>query len=78
MGTEHKYTVTWDRSFSGWPTTLMIMQRRPGMLSTVDLEWDMGEKTIIRECPIEVMRRIVAMFDALPPVADGKQLEERE
>ena len=73
MGTEHEMLVTWDRQYSGYPTRLHIMQRAPGKLSTASLSWDHEPKTIMHECPIEVMRKIVAMFDALPPVALDKR-----
>jgi hypothetical protein len=71
MTTQHDFVVTWERNFSGHPTKLRLVQRREGMLSSVDLEWDFGDKFIIRECPIDVMRKIVALYDALPPLAQG-------
>jgi hypothetical protein len=68
MGSDHEFFVMWDKAFGGHTTRLNIVQRGLGKVSTASLSWDHDPKQIVAECPIEVMRRIVAMFDALPPV----------
>ncbi len=75
VSNEHKTIVTWDRAFGGHPTELTI--RRYKAWAEVGLtgggqtgEW----ARLIHSCPVEVLRRIVAMHDALPPLpsADAK------
>lgn len=65
----HKSYVTWEGGFSGHPTELVIT--RYGRWSEVSLKGGgfTGEyERIIHSCPIDVLRRIVAMHDALPPL----------
>lgn len=63
----HKSYVTWDRAFGGHSTELTIVQYPEW--AEVHMkgggyrdEWE----HIVHHCPIEVMRKIVAMHDALP------------
>ena len=70
MQTETKRLVTWGRYFGGHATELRIVQYETW--SEVHLsgggyrdEWE----RIMHNVPIEVMREIVKMHDALPPIA---------
>lgn len=68
----HKSFVTWDKGFGGHATELTIVQHtgwaevflKGGGYSD---EW----AHVIHHCPIDVLREIVRMHDALPPMPAG-------
>ncbi len=69
METVTKSFVTWEKGFGGHATELTI--KRYDRWSEVILkgggfkgEWE----HIIHSCPVDVLRKIVAMHDALPPI----------
>ncbi len=63
---EFESLVTWERSFGGHPTKLSIVKYESW--TEVFLDWDNSPKQLIGGVPLEVLREIVRLADALPKV----------
>jgi hypothetical protein len=77
----HESYVTWDKAFGGHPTELRIMQYAAWsevVLLGGGRRDENGDARLIDHVPIEVLRRIVAMHDALPPMPRSTQAKDPE
>lgn len=64
--------VTWERAFGGHPTELRIIRYEHSsdvVLIGGGRRGERGDAWLIDHVPIDVLRRIVEMHDALPPLA---------